>query len=197
MVVDGQEKVVDVSELDIKSNLEVINTYNVIIKNPVILQDVVDKLDLTMTPEQLSTRLQVVNSDSSQVVTLIATDVNPERAAEIANTTIQIFKEKLTQLLQVDKISVINEAKATSYPVSPNIEENVAIAIALGAIVGIGLVLLFEFLDTTIRSKEDIERLDIEVIGTISSVVEKDRLPESFIESLEERGTVYATSTVK
>lgn len=196
-VADGQGKVMDVSELDIKSNLEVINTYSVILKNPVILQEVVDKLNLTLTPEQLSTRLQVAISDSSQVVTLIATDVNPERAAEIANTTIQTFKEKLPQLMQVDNISILNEAKSNNNPVSPNIKVNVAMAIALGAIVGIGLVLLFEFLDTTIRSKEDIERLDIEVIGVISSVVEKDRLPQSFIQSLEERGTVYAASTAK
>lgn len=194
LVIEGKGQVVDVSELDIRSNLEIINTYSVIIRNPVILEDVINKLNLSMSAEQLSGRLQVTSSEESQVVTLTATHTDPEIAADIVNTTIMIFKEKIPQLMQVDNVSVLNEAVPNELPIGPNIKVNIGIAAALGAILGVGLVLLFEFLDTTVRSKSDLERLDINVVGTISTIGEKDRLPNTFIESIVERREQHATS---
>ncbi|MEC0304543.1 capsular biosynthesis protein, partial [Terribacillus saccharophilus] len=50
-----------------------------------------------------------------------------------------------------------------------------AIAIVLGALVGIGLVFLLEYLDNTIKTEADVEkRIGIPVIGVISHMTEED-----------------------
>lgn len=194
--IKGEDTVVDVSELDVRSNLDIIDTYIVIIKNPVILNDVVEKLGLPISAEQLSSQIEIIKQSATQVVTVTVTDSNPERAAMIANTTVQTFLEKLPQLMKVNNVQILNEAKQPESPISPNLTVNVLIAVALGLVVGVGLVLLFEFLDTTVRTKSDLERLNIKVVGTLSNITEKDRLPHSFMESLRaERGSINVTTS--
>lgn len=190
------EKVVDVSELDVRSNMDLIDTYIVIIRNPVILNDVVEKLQLPITAEQLSSQIQVAKQDSTQVLNVTTTDTNPERAAKITNTTITTFLEKLPSLMKVNNVQIMNEAIVNEKPISPSITVNIGIAVALGGIMGVGLVLLFAFLDTTVRSKSDLEKLNIKVVGTLSAISEKDRIPQSLMESLKaERRSLNVTTT--
>lgn len=128
------EKVVDVSELDVRSNMDLIDTYIVIIRNPVILNDVVEKLQLPITAEQLSSQIQVAKQDSTQVLNVTTTDTNPERAAKITNTTITTFLEKLPSLMKVNNVQIMNEAIVNEKPISPSITVNIAIAVALGGL---------------------------------------------------------------
>ena len=52
--------------------------------------------------------------------------------------------------------------------VKPNIQRNLAAALALGLMLSVGLALLLEFLDDTIKTPEDVARhLDLPVMGLI------------------------------
>src|SRR5699024_5272988 len=95
----------------------------------------------------------------------------------IANATVEIFKERLPDLLNVDNVSVLSEAEITENPspVAPKPNLNIAIAIVLGAMLGIGLAFLLEYLNTQIESEEEIEkRLEVPVLGSISQIEDKD-----------------------
>lgn len=166
---------VDVNE--IRSNVEIISTYNVIIKSSRILDQVVDELDLTISAGALSTKLSVANEQSSQVVTVTATDPDAEMATAIANKTVEIFENDIYELMNVDNVSVLTEATTAADPqaVSPNPPLNIAIALVLGAMVGVGLAFLLEYLDNTIKTEEDIEhKLELSVLGVISHINESD-----------------------
>ncbi|KAB7671738.1 YveK family protein [Bacillus sp. B1-b2] len=196
LVAKTMAEIGDVSDLDIRSNMDLIDTYIVIMRNPVILNDVVEKLELPISAEALSGQINVSKLDSTQVITITTKDTNPERAAAITNTTVQTFLEKLPSLMKVNNVQVMNDAKVNTNSISPNIVVNIGIAIALGAIIGVGLVLLFEFLDTTVKSKADLERLNIKVVGNLASISDKDRLPHSFMESLRtERSSINVATT--
>ncbi|SHH14148.1 MULTISPECIES: YveK family protein [Virgibacillus] len=168
---------------DIRTNVELINTYNVIIKSPRILSQVVDELGLDMTSGQLAQKIQVSSEEQSQVVTVTATDESPERAVEMANTTVTTFQDEIPELMNVDNVNILSEAElgTNPSPVSPNPMLNTAIAIVLGAMIGVGIAFLLEYLDNTITTEDDIEQhLDIPVLGTISTVQEKDISEQQF-----------------
>ncbi|MGO5013620.1 YveK family protein [Niallia sp. Sow4_A1] len=185
-----------VGDLDIRTNMDLIDTYVRLIGNPVILNEVIKELNLSMSSGQLSGHINVANQDSTQILTITTTDTDPERAALITNTVANVFLEKLPELMQINNVKILNEATVNSSPISPDIAVNIGIAVALGAIIGIGLVLLIEFLDTTVRTKTDIERINIKVIGTLSNISDKDRLPQSFMDSLKsDRRQLNVTST--
>lgn len=174
----SQDNIYEGNEL--QTNIDLINTYNVIIKSPRILDQVVEELGLDMTSATLSDKIQVSNAEQSQVVNVVATDEDPQQAAAIANTTVQVFKEDIPQLMNVDNVNVLSEAAVGSTPtqVSPKPLLNIAIALVVGLMVGVGIAFLLEYLDNTLKSEEDIEsHLDLPVMGVVSTISEED-LPE-------------------
>src|SRR5699024_4511291 len=68
---------------DIRTNVELINTYNVIIKSNAILDDVSESLNGIYSSDQLKDKIQVASEENSQVVTVTATDEKPSLAVDI------------------------------------------------------------------------------------------------------------------
>lgn len=162
---------------DIQTNLQLINTYNVIIKSPKILDLVKEQLDLDMTVEQLNSRITVAAEKNSQVISLSVQDADPAQAAAIANTTANVFKSEIANIMSVDNVSVLSEAvvKETPTPIKPRPALNMAIALVVGLMAGVGLAFLLEFLDNTIKTEQDIEKLlELPVLGAIA-VIDHER----------------------
>src|SRR5690625_1407187 len=160
---------------DVRMNVELINTYNVIITSPVILEEVVETLNLPYSSGSLKDKIQVSSAENSQVVTVTVTDESPVTAAEISNTTVEVFQDKLPDLMNVDNVKILSEAKLSENPspVAPKPMLNIAIALVLGGMIGVGLAFLLEYLDTTITTEEDVEKyLELPVLGVISHIEE-------------------------
>ncbi|MFC2947705.1 YveK family protein [Virgibacillus sediminis] len=170
------------TQTELRTNVELINTYNVIIKSPRILDTVVEKLNLNMSSGQLSEKIQVASSENSQVVTVTATDPDPALATEIANTTVEVFQNEIPDIMNVDNVSILSEAQLAENPapIAPNPIMNIAIGLILGAMIGVALAFLLEYLDNTIKTEQDIEKqLQIPVLGVISHIDDKDMHVES------------------
>jgi len=162
---------------DVRLNVELINTYSVIIKSERILDQVVETLGLDYSASTLEGKLDVSSEQDSQVVTVSATDPNPNTATDIANTTVAVFQKEVPILYNVDNVQILSEAKtsANPSPVAPNPKLNIAIAIVLGGMIGVGLAFLLEYLDNTIRTEEDAsQHLDLPILGVISHIDDSD-----------------------
>lgn len=158
---------------NIQTDLQLINTYSGIIRSPVILDQVVEQLGLDMTTDQLTGKITVSNAEQSQIVNIAVQDEDPAVAVEIANTTAAVFENDIRELMNVDNVRVLSPAvlKENQAPVSPNPTLNIAIAAVVGLLLGVGLAFLLEYLDTTIKDQQDIEDiLGIPVLGTISPI---------------------------
>ncbi|MBF0705377.1 capsular biosynthesis protein [Alkalihalobacillus hwajinpoensis] len=161
----------------VKTNVELINTYSVIIKSPTILDDVKEELSLDMTTSALNNKISVSNAQNSQVVSLSVTDPDPAVAVDIANKTASVFEKEISNIMNVDNVSILSKAgfEGTPSPVNPNPVLNMAIAFVVGLMVGVGLAFLLEYLDNTIKSEEDIEKvLGVPVLGTIAVIEDKE-----------------------
>lgn len=162
---------------DIRTNVELINTYNVIIKSPRVLDEVVEELGLDYSAGTLSQKIKVSSEQNSQVVTVTVTDPNPATATQIANTTVKVFQDMIPDIMNVDNVKILSPAEMVEKPtpVSPKPLLNIAIAIVLGGMIGVGLAFLLEYLDNTIRTEEDIEKeLGLPVLGVISTMTTED-----------------------
>ncbi|MDC1541881.1 Wzz/FepE/Etk N-terminal domain-containing protein [Candidatus Pseudothioglobus singularis] len=162
---------------DVRMNVELINTYNVIIKSPAILDQVVEELNLSYGANELGEKLQVESAEQSQVVTVTAKDEDPALAVDIANTTVEVFQDEIPDIMNVDNVSILTTAELSDNPtpVEPNPILNIAIAIVLGAMVGVGIAFLLEYLDNTITTEDDVEKqLGLPILGVISQVQDSD-----------------------
>ncbi|WP_338449648.1 Wzz/FepE/Etk N-terminal domain-containing protein [Niallia oryzisoli] len=158
---------------EVQTNLQLINTYNVIIKSPAILDKVAERLSKEMSVSELNGKITVQSEKDSQVVNVSVQDPDPQLAAEIANTTADVFQKEIVSIMNVDNVSIL--AKATvaenQAPIKPQPLLNIAIALVVGLMAGVGLAFLLEYLDNTIKNEQDIENLlGLPVLGVIATM---------------------------
>lgn len=157
----------------VQTNIQLVNTYSVIINNPAVLNQVIQKLNLKMTADQLKKMLTVNTVQNSQVFTVTAETNSPSESVAIVNNIAQAFKSQVQKVMNVNNVSILSQAtfSSSNTPVSPKPTINLAIAFVVGLMVSIGLAFLLEYLDNTIKTEEDIEKvLGLPVLGAISEI---------------------------
>ncbi|MGB3159715.1 MAG: Wzz/FepE/Etk N-terminal domain-containing protein [Carnobacterium sp.] len=158
---------------DINTNVQMINTYKDIIKGPVILKPVIDKLEMDLTTAQLSEKIEILTQDNSQVFSLKVTDESPFEAAKIANEVTTTFQNEIGNIMNVENVTIISEATPSNNQISPNNPLNLVIGLLVGLMLGVGAAFLLEFMDKSVRD----ERFITEEIGwtNLGSVSEMTR----------------------
>ncbi len=161
----------------IQTNLEMINTYTVVITSRAILDSVIEVLDLPYSAESLERNIYVSNEPDSQVVTVDVLNQNHETATKIANQIVTTFQEKIPDIMNVDNVNILTTAEELKNPrpIDPNVGLNTTIGLIVGLMLGVGTAFLIEYFDTTIKAKEDVEKkIGVPVIGMISHVERSD-----------------------
>ncbi|PEF23310.1 YveK family protein [Bacillus pseudomycoides] len=168
---------------EVQTSLQLTNTYKVIVKSPVILDQVKEKLKLNMSTGALNNKINVANEKDSQVIAVTVQDKDAKLARDIANTTAEVFKSKIAKIMSVDNVTILSKAEVAEgqSPIKPNKMLNVAIAFVVSLMASVGLAFLLEYLDNTFKKEEDIEKfLGLPVLGVISHIEEdnvKSRSP--------------------
>lgn len=158
---------------EVQTNVQLINTYNVIIKSPAILDKVIEKENLEMTTGALNELVTVSSEQNSQVVNISVQNEDPQKAADIANSIALTFQDEITKLMNIDNVSILSQAQLgeNPSPIKPQPVLNMAIALVVGLMAGVGLAFLLEYLDNTIKTEQDIEnQLGLPVLGAITTI---------------------------
>lgn len=173
ILVNQKQSKNQIDSTQIRSNIDMINTYSVIIKSPAILEKVINDLKLEQSVDQLSQKMTINSQENSQVFSLTVQDSNPSKAVEIANAVSGTFQKEIKDIMNVDNVSILAKAEVEEYPipVKPSPLLNIAIAVIVGLMAGIGLAFLLEYMDNTIRDEKDIEKLlDLPLLGSIQKI---------------------------
>lgn len=162
----------NISTDNINSNLLMINTYKDFIKGRIVTEAASAQLKADIgfngTAEDVKNLLSVEQNQSSQMFTITATSENPVEAARTANVVANIFKAQAQEYTDADKVSIISEAEVPVNPVSPNKKVNLAIGGILGIVIGIGLALLSQLFNRTVKSADYItDTFNIPILGSI------------------------------
>ncbi|KNH20160.1 capsular biosynthesis protein [Priestia megaterium] len=158
------------SPIEVQTNLQLINTYNVIIKSPAILDKVIQKENLEMSSGGLNKLISVSSEQDSQVVNITVQHENPQKAKNIANAIATTFQSEIKSIMNVDNVSILTKAELGSL-IKPNPISNMIIALIVGLIVGVGVAFLIEYLDNTLKKEQDIEdELALPVLGAITII---------------------------
>ena len=133
--------------------------------------------------KQIDTISGQITSSSATQRPVAEQNLGPSRDALVSQQA--LFKAKLDQL-QVDAAiktggaQLVTQASTPSSPFKPTPVRNGIIALVVGSIFGIGLAFLFERLDDSVKTKEDVERVaqGVPTLGLIP-VVQSWRSRES------------------
>lgn len=140
--------------------------------------DLASKIDqrghFDLGADAIAAKITATPKQDNYYLLLTVDDTDPVRAAAIANTAADIISEDILQAEALapddSKIFFDKTAKAPvpERPSTPRTNLNTAAAGALGLVVGLILIFVVDFFDTSLRSQEDVERLTgLNVLGTI------------------------------
>ncbi|PPK49725.1 YveK family protein [Clostridium algidicarnis] len=147
---------------------KMVKTYSEFAKSRTVSEDVIEKLKLEVTPSELLSIITVAPKGDTEFLTITVKAKDPEEARKIANQIALSLKSVSKEAKKADNVQLLDEASLPSSKDSPKIFLNIIIALFLGVMVSIGLVFIIEYLDNTVKTQQDIEKLlEIPVIGII------------------------------
>lgn len=163
------EQKTDITYNDMMLGTQLVKDYRELVQSRMISNTVIKELGLKdITSEQLSGKLIVTSKNDTRVIQISTEDNNPQLAMDITNKVADIFKTKVQEIMKVENVQIIDQAELPKTPVRPNKLLYLAISFVLGLVVGVGIIILIEFLDNTIKTPEDVAKyLELPVIGTI------------------------------
>ena len=166
-----------VAGLSFDADAKFIETYNVIMKSPYILDQVIEELDLETTPTGLNGLVNVAQEGESQVIRITVNHEDPAQAVLITNEIAKVFQREISQLMRIDNISILSPAELAENPapIKPQPLLNMAIALVVGLMAGVGIAFLLEYLDNTIKTEQDVEKiLGLPILGAITIISEEE-----------------------
>lgn len=143
-------------------------TYGEIIKSRAVLEDVIKNLKLDNEYEELANNVTVSPVKDTQIISISVQDTNKQKARDIANEIPKVFAKEAKRITKANDIQVIDKAILPQNPIKPNKMMNMAIAAVLGAMIGLFVVFLIEYLDNKLKTPQDIEKhLGLSVLGVV------------------------------
>ena len=157
---------------EMAANLQLILTYNDIIKSNAILAKVIEELKLTTSIDQLGDSISIVNERNSFVVTIFVQGKDEGQALEIANTVAKVVKAEFPRIISNNNITILSEAKIQNE--NPPFWQEPFILLAISLLLALGITIFITFvkesLDRSIKTIEDIQQPNIQVLGVIPKV---------------------------
>ena len=87
----------------------------------------------------------------------------------------QMKEADLRRMMNTNNIRLVDNAKEPEVPIAPRVATNVGIALLIGLVLGLGLAILREQLDNTLKTPEDVEhRLGVTFLGLLPDIAEED-----------------------
>ena len=164
-----------VTSAEISGINQLMNTFNQIMVSPRILDHVVEELNLNESSSSLRGRMESRNAVNSQVLILTVKHRDPVRAHDIANKTAEIFARDIPDIMNFDNVSILAPAQIPNNPVSPRLMMNAGIGFLIGTLTGIFVAFLMDFLDKTIKTEQEVEKLtSLPVLGMIPIMTPED-----------------------
>jgi len=143
--------------------------YQELIKSRSVCEAVIQKLQLTnVTADKLARMISIELKPETRFISLYVESPDNEQAALIANTVADEFRSKAVELLNIENAYIVDRALVPKNPAKPKVKQNIAISVLIGMLLGVGIILLWDYLDNTIKNPEDVEKyLQLPVLATI------------------------------
>jgi polysaccharide biosynthesis transport protein len=160
-----------------------IKSYTELATSPRVLQNVIDELHLDISPVALAVDVTATVRTGTVIISISATNADAEAAGRIAES---VGKTLATVVGQIEPntadgtrsvtLEEVQPATTPTAPVSPKKVANLALGIAGGLALGVGLALLRAAVDTRIRTAADLDD-DVPVVGDIAFDADAGRRP--------------------
>lgn len=162
-------------------------SYSELLMGETLAQRTVDKLGLDTSAKSLQENIKASAKLDTVLINVDVLDESPVRARDIANTLSDEFVALVRELETPEsgaspdaRVIVEQRASIPEDPVVPKTARNLAAGLLLGLVLGIGLAVLRDLLDNTVKDRETLE--GITGTGVVGSIpLDKERRKQAAI----------------
>ena len=153
---------------DITLNQKLVSTYREIMTSKRVLNQVIKKLDLKYSYQNLKKMITVDSVSNTEVISVTVKDTDPETAKNIANEVANTFCDEIVSIYQIQNVNIIDKAEMEERPYNINLIKQIFIYLIIGFVLGCAIVFVIYCFDTTLKTKEEIEeKVGLPVLGII------------------------------
>ena len=153
---------------ELQANNTLVSTYSQIVKSRKVVSKVINNLKLDYTYKELYERINVSSVDDTAIIKIEVADPDSELSAKIANEVARVFMIEVQKFYHLDNVSVVDKAVIVDKPYNVNFIKDNIIYLAIGVVVSFGIIFIFFYFDTTIKTSEEIEeKFGLTVLGVI------------------------------
>ena len=154
---DGENTGITSTEMTLNKSL--VSTYSELIKSKNILSEVIENLGIDKSEGGLKANISVSEVEDTDLIQISVVDADPTLAQRIAKEIAIVFIEKVANgVYKINNAQVWDAAEVPEVPYNINHAKDLLVFAAVGFVVACIYVLIANMLDTTVKSKEDIER---------------------------------------
>lgn len=144
------------SDLQMSSTLT--KDYIELAKSRPVLENAIKELNLEMSVKELSETIIVDVPQDTRILQIAVENEDPQTAKDIADVVRESVRDQIQDIMDGEAVNTVEEANLPVYPSSPNVMKNTVLGGMLGVILVIGMIVLINVLDDTIKSQEEVEQ---------------------------------------
>ena len=147
-----------ITSTEITLNQKLLPTYSALIKEKSLLTQVINNFGIEVSEKALEKNVSINLVSDSELIEITIINENSEYAALIANELARVFIDKVSEIYNINNVSVIRKAEADDVPYNINHTKDIVIFAFIGIVVAAVYALVANMLDTTIKTAEDIDK---------------------------------------
>ncbi len=158
-------------------SFRLLSSYSEVLSSRSIAEKAIGEFQLDISPRALRNGIRAQPIPNTQIIELVYSNSDQVLAQRVANGIADVFVREISVLDPsvgggdpVVNVSVLDRATVPTDPVAPQPVRNVLLAVTLGLAAGIGLMLLRDRLDTTVKLPSEIEKIPLPVLGTVPTL---------------------------
>ncbi len=160
-----------ITQNDILLNQKLVATYREIIKSRRVLGQVIENLKLDMEVGELSQNISVTNEEETELIKISVSSENKEDAKNIANEIAKVFSNEIVDIYNIKNVSIIDSAIESNTPYNINFVKETVVAAFIGVALGIAIIFVMFYFDTTIKNPEEIQtKIGLPLLGVVPKV---------------------------
>jgi capsular exopolysaccharide synthesis family protein len=160
-------------------------SYTQILTGQTLAQRTIDKLGLDMSAATLQANVTASAKTDTVLIDVAVLDKSPIQARDIADTLSNEFVAMARELETPEdgsapdaRVVVEQHASIPDEPVTPKRTRNIALGVGVGVLLGIGLALLRDYLDNTVKDEQTLEQITgVGLVGSIPLDKERRKVP--------------------
>ncbi len=170
---DGQpNQALNTSDFALSAKL--VNTYMVILKSDTVLDLVstkISRLGVNYTANELRGMISSEVLEETEVFEVAVSCTNAEHSKVIADAIEQVAPAEIIRVVRAGAVETVDKAVLPTKPSSPNVSQNTIIGIVIGLVLACGMAFVFELMNTSVKSKEELaEQYKLPVLTVIPNL---------------------------